>query len=202
MDQIYSPYIVIEPPVRMPISISELKNFLSLDECDNQTEAMLKLIILSVARYFEKYTGRTLINTKYRTFREYFNCYLLLKRSKFQELTLFQYLINNVFTTVDPSIYQITEEVNYSSIWSWKNNSFPSTDCVKQAIKIEFIAGYGEKEKDIPEDVRQALLMHANYLYANRGDCDCSDAGSAIPPSSKAIYSINKIYDLTSYPVP
>jgi len=46
-------------------------------------------------------------------------------------------------------------------------------------IKITLTAGFGAGWNDVPASVRQALLMLASYLYANRGDQGPGDAVKA-----------------------
>ena len=51
----------------------------------------------------------------------------------------------------------------------YKDNTDP-------AIRVSYRAGYGESTEDVPEAVRQAILMMVALMYETRGDCDASQA--------------------------
>ncbi|KKL45927.1 hypothetical protein LCGC14_2350700, partial [marine sediment metagenome] len=36
---------------------------------------------------------------------------------------------------------------------------------------IDFIAGYGDDEDDVPEGIRNAILMEIAFRFLNKGDC-------------------------------
>ena len=44
----------------------------------------------------------------------------------------------------------------------------------RDAIKITWIAGYGDNATDVPASIRRGIIMTASHLYTNRGDCDGS----------------------------
>jgi uncharacterized phiE125 gp8 family phage protein len=40
------------------------------------------------------------------------------------------------------------------------------------AVKVEYVAGYGDNASDVPAAIRRGIIMIASHLYTNRGDCD------------------------------
>lgn len=53
------------------------------------------------------------------------------------------------------------------------------------AVRIRYVAGFGDTAADIPADIKNALLQTIAYLDANRGDCGCGD--EVIPASARAM---------------
>jgi uncharacterized phiE125 gp8 family phage protein len=47
--------------------------------------------------------------------------------------------------------------------------SWPSTYDEAQAVQVQFLCGYGDAA-DVPEEVKQAMLLTVAQLYENRGD--------------------------------
>ena len=175
----FKDYIVTQPPVNQVLTLAETKDYLKIDSIDE--DIYIQQLIDTATDCFEKYTGRTLINTTYKAFLDKFPPYdqdIKIKRSRFQSLISLQYYKNKTLTTLDPILYFITESNDFSLITLYNNSNYPIADCRKQAIQINFIAGYGANSSDIPQAIKRALLSHIAYLYNNAGDCmdDLSDS--------------------------
>jgi uncharacterized phiE125 gp8 family phage protein len=186
-------YDVIVPPASYPITLDELKFHLRI--IDNSSDAYLTSLIKRVTQFAEKYTGRTFINTTYRTYREYFCECIVLKRSKLQLVNSVKYYLNSILQTVDSVTYYNSVETDYSAIYLVDGKDWPGTlDNRVQRIVIEFVAGYGADANYVPEDIKQGLLNHATQMYENRGDCD--DCSTCLPSQTENIYSLYRIIDL------
>lgn len=51
-----------------------------------------------------------------------------------------------------------------------------SYDSDDAAIIVEYDAGYGENNSDVPDSIKQAILMVASFLFEHRGSCDATGA--------------------------
>ena len=202
----YSSYDVSVAPVNLPISLALLKTHLRLDSTDTSQDTYLTLIIETVRDFAEKYTKRTMINTTYVTYRDFFVPLIYLRRSQFQSLTSFEYLVDDVLTAVDSSLYYVTAEKDYSKIALTDGSSYPSDiDDKLQAVKIVFVAGFGADDTSVPSDLKIAMLNHAATMYENRGDCDQASIMKNLPNTAKEIYDQWRILDLigeTDYRLP
>jgi uncharacterized phiE125 gp8 family phage protein len=199
MERAYN-YHVIEEPINLPVTLPEVKEHLKLDPADNTQDDYLTFLVWSVAKYTEEYTKRILINTKFRTYRDIFQNYIKLRRSKLQSLDKFEYLVDDVFTTVPIDLYYVTDETAFSKIVLTFDEEYPiNIDNRMQAIKIEFTAGYGTESTDIPQQLRLALLNHLAKVYENRGDCDTDLSTNVIeqflPKLSRGYYEMYRIRD-------
>lgn len=188
-------YFVTVPNTNPFIDLQVVKDYLKIDGTDD--DAYITLLIQAVGNFFQDYTGRTLLTTTYETFRDFFNCYFLLKKSPFQSVESIEYLKDNTLTLVDSSIYYATKESIYSSILLAQNKSWPSdADCRLQAIKITFKAGYGDTSADIPQEIIIGMLQHIADLYENRGDCNDCRCVEKLPSATKLVYDLYKIRDM------
>lgn len=51
------------------------------------------------------------------------------------------------------------------------NKNWPCPLRAYQAVNIRYLSGYGTAAEDIPQDVKQAVLVAAGLTYVQRGDC-------------------------------
>lgn len=63
--------------------------------------------------------------------------------------------------------------------------TFPFFTRNADGIEIQFVAGYGDAASDVPEQIRQAMLLLIAKLYEDRGDCDDCDA--TLPQTAKLL---------------
>lgn len=201
-DSVYNPYFIISSSTRLPLDLSLVKRQLSIPGCDKSQDDLLISYIRSAALQAEKYTSRILLNKTFLTTRNCFPSLISMRRSVFKNLIRFEYKVNGVLTPV-PFVYQIVPENDYSKIVLLPNEQWPANiDKTRQAIEIEFVAGYGEKSDDIPEDLKNAMLNQIAGMYSNRGDCSCGTTSSSktsngLSQTSQMIYDSYRIRNLT-----
>ena len=193
-------YNVTTEPINLPISLVTVKAYLKLS--GSAEDDILTMFIEAAKDFAESYTGRTLINTTFTTFRDDFADDFTLRRSKLQSITSFEYLLDGTLTAVDSSLYGVTDDKDFSSIYEKDGQVFPDLDAnIPDSVKIVFVAGYGATDASVPSALKLALLAHIAFMYANRGDCsgDCSsDGGSSLPASVRNMYNKYRILNLGS----
>jgi len=191
-------YKVLVAPTELAITLLEVKTHLRLDIASTAQDTYLTSLIKAATLIGEKYTKRTFINTKFMTYRDFFNGCIELKRSRLQTLEAFQYSVNASFINVDSSLYYVTDETDFSKIILKEESQYPTDiDSKLQSIAIEFTAGYGVDNTFIPADVKEALLSHIAAMYEDRGDCNLlSSAESALPQTTKDFYYMIRIWDI------
>lgn len=216
-------YLPFQQPLNYPlltgttdlvVSLNDVKIQLRITLNNTDEDTLLTTYIRAATTYFERITGRDLINKTYKTYLNnfpnnvtgyaplmlypfsYFNNYsgcdgIIILKSKLQSITSIQYYSDDVLATVDPSIYYITDNTDYAAIFLKNNKCWPTDiDIRQQAIIIILIAGFGTAD-DVPDDIKETLLLMVTNLYENRGDCggDCSK----LPESVQALITSQKI---------
>ncbi len=194
-------YEVIVPPNVLAVDLDTVKLYLRLDVADTGEDSILTLFVDTAVELFEKYTGRTLFQTTFRTFRDqFFSRQFVLIRAPLVTFLTFDYIKNGILTPVDPSIFYTTNEDPYSRIILKVDEVFPTDiDIEKQAIQITFIAGIADNSNVYPNDIKIGLLQLIAFLYENRGDCNLATLGvEKLPASSVAIFNKYRIFNIVS----
>lgn len=184
-------YTLLTPAIAPAIETGIVKDYLKVPSSLNVDDGMIMGMIGAATAYFEKATGRDLINKTYKCYLDKFpssnSIYyysgvsslcpkyndngIKIRKSKLQSITDIKYYANGVITTLPPEDYYITDLPDYSSIYLVNGKIFPEVDLRKQSVAITFIAGFGNDSCDIPVDIQNALLQMITYMYENRGDC-------------------------------
>lgn len=205
-------YVLVAGTETLAISLADAKAYLKIPSSFTQEDAIITSIIKASTTFFERITGRDLINKTYKTYLDNFPYLkepyrlqgvtpltlryedngIIIRKSKLQSITSIQYVKDSLQVTWDSSNYYISDDSDYSAIYLVKDKNFPETDERKQAITITFVAGCGADATTIPEDIKLALLQLIAFLYDNRGDCECS---GGVPVMAKSLFSSYSIID-------
>jgi hypothetical protein len=209
-------YTVTVPPANLPVSLEDVKEQLRIPDSDTTDDDLLTLYINAATNYAEAFTRRDFITRTYETYRDYFpgtgyyfaiytwrypytsgNVGFEIRRSQLQSIESIEYIVNDVFTPVDPSIYYNTTQNDFSVVLTEPDNLWPNdADRKLQSVKITFKAGYGDTEADVPDDIKVALTQIVTALYENRGDCSECDCEQFAPIAAKLILKQNRILNI------
>lgn len=217
-------YTVTVAPAEQPVTLALFKQHININH--TLTDTLLQTYLDSAVQFAERYTGRTIINRTFQTFRDFFpypvenegyypygriptgantlipstigNVGFEIRKSPLVSVSSIQYTnTSNVLTTVDPTTYYNTVETDYSELVLVQEATWPTDARVRmQNIVITFIAGLGATEADIEACWKVAIMEHAAMLWANRGDCSDSGCMKLLPAASKAFYETKRIRNL------
>lgn len=156
-----------------PIDIAELKSHLKIDYIDETQENYINFLIDAAVNSAEMFTGRSFINQKWKTFRDFPLEFIELRRGTNAVVNSFKYINTlSVLTDVPSDIYYVKVADPYSQIIIKDSMQFPE-DVIDQqnCIEIEFTAGYGATKDTVPAMLRLLLCQHVTWLYENKGNC-------------------------------
>ncbi len=207
-------YFIEIPAAELAVDLNEVKLWLKVtgSALDDEITALIE----SATRTAELLMRRELINKGFRTFRDNFSDYeyayasyralipyenrreslpgIELRRSRLQSVDSIEYLKSDVWTLVDSDIYYATQDNEYSRIMLVDGEAWPDDlDNRKQAVRIDFTAGYGADSDSAPGDIKTAIKQHIANAFANRGDCV---QGKFLPPGAKGVYLQNRILEI------
>jgi uncharacterized phiE125 gp8 family phage protein len=190
------PYILAVGPVNKPLTLAEVKDHLILDIADTSEDDYLNFLIDAVAEFGEKYVRRDFITRTYETYRDDFCDSLELRKNPVQSVSKVERLVDDVLTEVPTTVYFATLSNTYPHLSLKVSQSWPTdADNIEQAVKITFVAGFGDDSTDIPDKYKNAMLAHIAFIYENRGDCE-GDGGEIellMPKTTKLIYDTCRI---------
>jgi uncharacterized phiE125 gp8 family phage protein len=155
---------IITQPAKSPVTIDELKENLRLDGTEQDT--MLANLIKAAANAIEVKLHRTLINTEYQLFFEEFGKEMELYRPPASEIKEIQYFdADGVSQVVPPENYICDFSGVPARVVPAPDESWPAIQNRINAVSVLFVAGYGTEPADVPEPIRQAIIMLASDLY-------------------------------------
>ena len=178
----YVPVAPIPPAIarNRPIDIADLKSHLKLDYYDETQENYINLLIDAAVDSAERFTGRSFINQKWKTLRDFPLEFIELRRGTNAVVNSFKYKNTlSILTDVPTDVYYVKVSDPYSMIILKDTMSFPSDVIEEQnCIEIEFTAGYGTTKDTVPALLRLLLCQHVTWMYENKGNCPVDE----VPP--------------------
>lgn len=169
--------LLVTPPAVTPVSLAEAKEHLRVEHADD--DAYISSCIAAAVARIDGRNGwlrRSLINRTYQLFLPWFpvaRC-IPLPLPPLNSVSSIKYQDeNDVEQTFSSGSYQVVKNEDEGYIYlktgeSWPGNTFERPD----AVKIEFVAGYGAAGSDVPENIRHAIKIEIGALYAERGDAE------------------------------
>lgn len=163
--------VLTEAPEEVPLTIEEAKRHLNVTHSDDDTyiEALLAAGVahLDGSRGI---VGPLLTQSWRQDFDGFADCLRLPLRPA-QEITSLTYKdASNVAQTVSGSNYSLLEDdlgpfvrflPTYVTPVTYINGAAP-------VVSVTFVAGYGDEPEDVPQAIRQALLLLIGHWYQNR----------------------------------
>jgi len=95
-----------------------------------------------------------------------------------QSITHIKYLsTDNVLTTLAASEYVVDLDSTPGRVTPAYGKVWPSTLDYPGAVRIRFVAGYGDEVMDVPQCIRHWMLMNVATLYENRESLTIGNGG-------------------------
>jgi len=156
------------PSTDRPVSLASAKLHLRVGDGEEE-DFLIRALIAAATEYVENFTGRALIS---QTWIEYFDAFpacISLKKSPAVSVTSIKYLDSagdeQTLPAADYTVDVITEKSRIAPVYG---SSWPSTYGEFNSVYVEYVAGYGDTEDDVPHSIRAALLLLIGHLYENR----------------------------------
>ena len=190
---VYKRLKVTTPPVKEPVTLEELKAQLRITK--NDENAYLTNLIIAAREEIENYLRKKLITQSITMVLDQWPFSVFADWEGTIETAIAEVSGQAVISLWFPplqSVTAITVTLADATTEVWADSNYlvdTSTEndygriIVKRdaalitniqqaiAVSIEYVAGYGDDESDVPFAIRQAIMMYAAYLYQNRGDC-------------------------------
>ena len=176
----------------LPLSLGELKAQLRLEDDQVQEDALLMALLRSAVESCERFTGRALMSQTWTLFRDAWpgapeavlydgvtvapssevpTGGIALPKPPLQSVVHVKtYDEADAATIWDAGNYFVDVAREPGRIVARRGRSLPLPTRAANGIEIRFVAGYGDDPADVPEALRQGLLMSAAHLYERRGD--------------------------------
>jgi uncharacterized phiE125 gp8 family phage protein len=162
--------VVIEPPEGLVVSLVEAKKHLRVDDVDNDDyiEALIKVATANLDGP-DGFLGRSLLTqTLELKLNQFRHCPTPLPFGPVQNIWGVYYDDSDgVERTLNPSAYRLIGDALNASIVLAYNQAWPATRRQDEAVRIQYVTGYG-MAADVPAPIKQAILLMIGNLYENR----------------------------------
>jgi uncharacterized phiE125 gp8 family phage protein len=185
-------YQVITAASTFPVSLTEAKSHLKVDTSADDT--YITSIIKAATQLSEEYTNRFFINTVIDQTCSSFADLETLFKSKVNDVQYVRYYdSNNNLQTLNATVYDKMLSYEPSQIQLAKNQSFPTITKRNDAVICRYTVGYGGSASDVPEIIKQAILLTIGNFYANRESVIVGRMVSELPQNSKWLLDTYKV---------
>lgn len=151
-----------------PVTLADLKEQLRVDE--NTEDAYLGGLLKAATRHVERIADRQLINATWRLSLDAFPDWeIRVPRPPLSSVSSITY-VNSTGgnTTVASSDYNVDTYNEPGRIEPAYNALWPSPRFQNNAVTIQYVAGYGASQGNVPDTYRHAIKMLAGHWYENR----------------------------------
>lgn len=166
-----------------PISVAEAKAHLRID--GSSEDILISSLILTSRLHIEAAPGLALITQSWRLVLDRWprSGAVKLPLRPMQDITEVRIFdADGLPTVVDANVYVVDTAGApprlIATVAGWPKPGRPAN-----GIEIDLTAGYGDEAKDVPEPIRQALLLLVAHWYEHRDPIEIGSDAVAIPCS-------------------
>lgn len=199
---------VVTKPVNKPVSLALAKTHLRVDGTDEDTIIQLYIDAATVAA--ENYLKRALITqtlkmtmdgfvtsakldpawsgviTGARQDYQGFGDLIQLWRAPIQSITSVVTIDeSNNSTTYSASKYTLDKK--RGRLFLNEGNVWPTSIRDYAGVEVNYVAGYGDSDTDVPENIRMGILQHVAQMYERCQVCDMPDSCKGLMGSNKIV---------------
>jgi uncharacterized phiE125 gp8 family phage protein len=176
-----SALVLVSAPATTPVSLTEAKAHLRVDHSDDDT-LITALINAAVAHLDGKdgILGRALITQTWDLKLDEFCPAIRIPLPPLASVTSITYVDTDGATqTLAADQYTVTSGEPAKIVPAY-NVTWPSTRCVPEAVKVRFVAGYGNASS-VPAGIKAAILLHVGTLYRDRETVNIGNIINELP---------------------
>lgn len=176
-----------------PITLDDAKAQ-TRNDLDNE-DALILAQIAAAREYAETTTERALITQTWRYSLDRFPAVIRLPMSPVQQVTEIKYIdALGVQQTLSTSMYRADTDTDPARITPAYNEVWPVTHPVTNAVEITYVAGYGDSASDVPQSIRQAMLMLLAHWDENRSGVNVGNIVNTMPYAVDALLMPYKLW--------
>ena len=190
---------IVTAPADLPVTLAEAKAHMRVTFPDDDT--LIRIYIQSATALCEQILQRKLITQTWKMYLDYFPHEITVLFGDLQSVTHLKYTdIDEVQTTMSNTLYDVDINSVPGRIVLVDGEVWP-TDTLNAVnpIEIQFITGYGDDSTEIPNDIRNAVLLTTAHFYETRESILISDIKlmtvEQIPWTASTLLQNHRIWD-------
>ena len=191
-------------PLQLPVKVEELKTHLRITHVDEDSY-LQDIIIPSAVASVEADLRRALINQSWEwVFDNGFPGTGMLNFPKppLVSVTHVKYLDTAGATqTFASSNYTVEIRGTFGRLWLNDGVTWPDTQIqTPGSAWVEFVAGYGADQDDVPGGIRGLIMLMAGHIYENRGPTVTGTIVTKIPFNLEYLAATHRAWDFARLP--
>lgn len=178
---------IVTPPPLDPVSLAEAKAHCRVENVED--DALMAGYILAAREHVEVYTRRALIQQTFiLTIDEQWPEIIVLPRPPLMSVVSVSYVDTAGSTQVLASnLYQVSAGGIEGRIAPAYGQAWPSVRRQLDTIAVRFTCGYGANPGDVPNPLRQAILLLIGHWYENRETVVLGTIATELPLTVEAL---------------
>ncbi len=155
------PLIQIVAPTAEPVTVQEVRDAAKID--DASFDASIAIIIPALRSQAEARTGRRMITQTVELVLDAFPAVDIdLQLPNVQSITSLKYLDTaGVEQTLASNLYSLDSSSTPNWLMPAYGTTWPATLDASNAVRVRFVAGYGDAAANVPQDIRLWIIAHA-----------------------------------------
>ena len=196
------PLLQTSPPSGEPVALADVKNYLRIDTDQTLDDTFINLLIGAARRYAESQTGRSFISQGWQLVLDSFPGYgitgtqwgvgyshprnaILLERGPIISVDSIVYTDMNGSTQTVASPSAPNYAIDLTGPWPRITPGFGKIWPIPLpqigAVQVNYTAGYGTSAANVPEGIRQWLMLRVATMYENREEVAILGRGKVDP---------------------
>ncbi|RMF08909.1 MAG: hypothetical protein D6763_08960 [Alphaproteobacteria bacterium] len=179
-------------PVEEPVTIAEARAYLRLDGDDDN--AVVAACIMAARQACESYTGRSLISQTWQLYLDRWpEGAIILPRPPLQSVTsITVYDADGGATALDLGDFWVDSAAAPARLLAKSATVLLQPGRRLGGIEITYDAGYGDSWNDVPQALRQGILMAVANFYEHRA----ADSAAGLPAPIAALWQPYRVVRL------
>jgi len=180
-------------PLVDPVTLAEAKAHLRVDHDDE--DAGISAMIGAAVSHFDGdgVLGRAMITQSWSQWVSQSPGWVRLNVGPFQSLTAVEYYdAGNEIQTAPLTDFEVRLDGDFVCLKPKKDFVWPPAYIRNDAIKITYVAGYGDTAADVPASVRHAILLTIAHWYEHR-EAVVEGSYSELPMAVSALLGVERV---------
>ena len=142
----------------------------------------------------EDYTNRFFTDTVIAQYGTTFKDLNELYKSPVTSIGYIKYYdTDDTLQTLDASVYYLNKVIEPAQVSLQVNKNYPNLADRENAVECKYTVGYGSAASDVPEAIKQAILLTVGNWYNNRSSVVVGRIATELPLNVKWILDTYKV---------